>query len=200
MKSKSYELHTKKKTLKRPLVIAGLAFLLITALLTAGFVANKFSQTPPITKQAGSNTVEEKIDYSPPTEEEKIETEAFKAEQTQSTSTASTPGAKAPAPTEKRQVSATLTSWGQNPMSKAAEISGFVSGVYEDNGTCTAKMTKNDVVVRESQSSTKDAKTLSCGLITIKRDRLSAGSWSVVIVYSSSTATAESQIITMEIE
>jgi hypothetical protein len=73
------------------------------------------------------------------------------------------------------------------------EVRAFVTDVIEGGGTCTATFTKNNRTVTESSEAFIDASTSQCRPIIIDRSRFSeAGTWSVVVTYTSSTSKGES--------
>jgi hypothetical protein len=136
------------------------------------------------------------INYGPPTEEEKKETEEFKNKQ----NSGSPPLSTTSEPDQKKQVAPYVTSWGYSKVSGNAEISGYVPGVIESGGICTLTLKKGPSEVKETKSASPDAQNTSCGLISISRSQLSPGTWSAVLSYSSATAQGSSSSVTMEVE
>ncbi|OGL30394.1 hypothetical protein A3F37_00770 [Candidatus Saccharibacteria bacterium RIFCSPHIGHO2_12_FULL_41_12] len=129
------------------------------------------------------------INYGPPTEQEKKETEQFKekqaAENRNSTITESTPGQIKP-------VTPIISSWGQNPQTKDVRVVGFVPGIYEAGGICTFTMQNNAKKVTKTTTASKDAQTTSCGAVTFPYGELSAGTWNITLNYSSASSTGNS--------
>lgn len=145
-------------------------------------------------KTAKNTNTDTGIVYGPPTEAEKKEAEKIKDKPTQ------TPPAPTSEATGKRNVTPTLTSWGQNPSTKDLEAAGYVSGIVENGGTCTLTATRGSKQVSESISATQNAQNVSCGLITIARSNLSTGTWSLILSYSSASSEGTSNPQNQEVK
>lgn len=138
------------------------------------------------------------INYGPPTEEEKKETEAFKESQGSGNDS---PSITPSVPGQIKTVTPVITSWGQNPQTKDVEVSGFVPGVIENGGSCTVTLEKDGQKVTKSATGTANAQNVSCGLITIPFSEISAGTWNILLSYSSSTASgSSSQNVSLEVQ
>lgn len=141
------------------------------------------------------STVKDGVDYRPPTETEKRETDDFKKNlpgaPVEDTPT-STPG-------KKTSVVVTLASWGQSPQTNDVDATGTVSGEISDTGTCTLTMTKGSVNVSESRSSTANAQGSSCGRIVVPYSKLAPGTWDIQLSYSSETAEGSSSVTKLEV-
>ncbi len=179
---------SKKRTIL--LVIAGLVLVagLLFILDRKGVINLPFSNDdePAVTPDG--------INYDPPTEQEKSETEEFKKSLgDQSTTTNPT----TPSGTKKSVTPVIVYS---GTTSANAEVTGYVSGVVEEGGTCTVTLTKDGQKVTESKTATADATNTSCGLITIARTRLSPGTWSATLAYSSNTAEGTSTSKSIEVK
>lgn len=139
-------------------------------------------KTAPATVQGG-------INYGPPTEQEKKETEEFKKKQSEEnqnkTITETTPG-------QIKQVTPIVSSWGQNPQTKDVRVVGFVPGIYEDSGTCTFTLQNNAKKVTKTTTSSKDAQTTSCGAVTVPYAELGPGNWNIMLSYSSASSAGNS--------
>ena len=82
----------------------------------------------------------------------------------------------------------------------AIEVRSYISGIIEDGGTCTATFKKGSQTITRTSSGSKDATTTLCEKITVNRaDFPEAGSWSVTLTYTSSTATGASPARTLDI-
>ena len=79
-------------------------------------------------------------------------------------------------------------------------ISGYVGNAVEDGGVCTLSLTRGSTVVIAETTGVADARTTSCGALSIERSRLSAGTWSAVLAYASSTTTGTSAAMTIEVQ
>lgn len=137
------------------------------------------------------------INYGPPSEEEKKETQSFKEDLgNQSDTPAITPN---PA-SNKKSVTPVISSWGQNRQTKNVEIGGYVPGILENGGTCKLTLKNSGQEITESKVANPDAQSTSCGLITIVRSRLSAGTWTATLSYISSTSEGTSQPTLLGVE
>jgi len=93
--------------------------------------------------------------------------------------------ASAASPAAKKQVSVIVTS------ADASIVTAYASGVFEDGGTCTATFTQGGTVVTRNSAGFKNVSYSQCTPITPNLPN--AGSWSVVVSYSSATAEGKSQ-------
>lgn len=141
----------------------------------------------------GSNN-DSSVEYGPPTDQEKKETEEFKENQTSGNN------ATPPPVGQKRSVTPILTSWGQNPSTSALEGSGYIAGMVENSGTCTLTATKGSTQVSQSIAATQNAQNVSCGLISIPPSKLSAGTWSLALSYTSATSAGTSSPQNLEVK
>jgi hypothetical protein len=117
------------------------------------------------------------INYGQPTEEEKAQANAKTnaVQQTNNDKNAQTSG--------KRSVTPVITS--VEPGSPAT-VRGYVSGVVEDGGTCTATFTQTGKApISATSQGFKNASVTNCTPITAQ---LSSGKWSVSLSYSSAVA------------
>ena len=80
-----------------------------------------------------------------------------------------------------------------------ATVSGYVSGVIEDDGACTFVLTGPAGEVSEGTTGIADRATTSCGAASIPIEALGSGTWSVRLEYSSDTAEAVSEETTLEV-
>lgn len=129
----------------------------------------------------------EGVDLSPPSKEEQEAVDQNKSEvekQQQRDSQTSASGIKLVTPI--------ITNAGF--YNNQAEVRGYVSGVYEEGGTCTVTITKSDNKLTRVGSSTKGATTTDCPVVMFPRSELSGpGTWTAVISYSSANAKGTSE-------
>jgi hypothetical protein len=85
----------------------------------------------------------------------------------------------------------TQAGWGQSGTS--VEVSGFVSGIVEDGGTCRVTLTHDDETVTAENEGLADATTTVCGVIEVGDAEMSSGWWQAVLSYESATSTGASQ-------
>lgn len=89
-------------------------------------------------------------------------------------------------------VGVVVTSSGWSTATDAAEVTGYVA-VLEQGGTCTARLSRGDVVVEVAQEALPDATTTSCGTISVPHSRLTSGRWDAEIRYGSPVSAGSSE-------
>lgn len=174
----------KRRFFSKKVVIPGL----IVLLLAAGggiyyYLNNKDS--------ASTTTDGETINYQPPTDEEKQQAEDNKKtiEDQQAAIDKNTPPAN-----QKRQVTPTITSANQST------VNAYVSGVFEEGGTCTATFTSGSTSFTKTSSGFGNASYTQCEPIRLTSGDFSkGGTWSVKVSYSSSTAEGSSGSVNFEV-
>ena len=87
-----------------------------------------------------------------------------------------------------------------DPATSTVTVSGYVGNAVEDGGICTLALTSGTTVVSAQATGVADARTTSCGAISVERSRLTAGTWSAVLGYASSTTTGASAAMTIEVK
>jgi hypothetical protein len=145
------------------------------------------TEAPKTTGKDGSTKL------APATEEEKKETDAYKAELGKNEDTPATPSSAS------SSVTPTITYAGQYDSS--VEAAAFVSGIYEDGGTCTLTLTKGSTSVTRQTAASKDATVTRCVNFAIPRSEIpSNGEWTVSVSYKSAThsGTSATQKITIK--
>jgi len=148
-------------------------------------------------KDSSQSSTQDSINYGPPTEEEKRETEEFKENQGSSTTQPSTTTPS----TQKKSVTPIISSWPSGAQSGDIQVSGFVPNIVENGGQCTLTLSKSGQDVTTTATGEANAQSVSCGTMTITRDRLSAGKWNVKLSYSSTTYEGTSQQdVTVEVK
>lgn len=164
---------TNKSKKKKVLVIVTVCLVVVVAIATPSYIllsrrnnARSISTTP---------EPEQSINFDPPTEEEKVATEEHK-EQLAANST--------PRPGEtnadgRKKVSPVITS------ASGTNVSAYVTGVFESNGTCTITATSSSGnVVTISSEGFENVSYTQCAPLSFS-PALSSGSWNIKITYSS---------------
>lgn len=182
----------RRRPIKKILVLSGIGIVLLAG-VTYGLHRAGVIDIPFLTDD--TETTKDGINYGPPTEEENIETQAFKDGQSGQQKTNN----PTPPPGQKNSVTPLITAWGQVP-SGNVEVAGYVNGVIESGGTCTAKLEKSGQVATASQAATPNAQNVSCGFIAVERSKLSPGTWSVTLTYSSANSEGSSQSLQVEVQ
>lgn len=142
---------------------------------------------------------EDSINYGPPTETEISETDQHKEELAEELSEDEENGNQSGDNADKRSVTPIISFWGQQPEGSDLEVNGYVPGIVEKNGSCTATLTRSNETVEETKLALDDAQTTSCGLIVIPRSELSAGDWSLSLRYESPYSAGLSETVTVTI-
>lgn len=135
--------------------------------------------------------IQEKIDYSPPTEQDKKESDAVKEQ------TANEDSSTPPRSSDGRKV-AYPTITGAYVESGEISVFGFVGGTIENMGVCTYTFTNGSVSKEQTTEGIADATTTRCKPLIIPSDYLGTGTWSLVLKYSSNGYTGNSS--TQEIQ
>lgn len=142
-------------------------------------------------QQTASTTQEDKVNLDPPTEEDKTRVEQNKqriVDQQNGQSQTSGSTAK-PVITYAEQYQSNV------------EVGGYVNGIFEDGGTCTAKFSQGSQVVTKSSKGVKNSNNVSCPAIVTPASTLSPkGTWTVTLTYSSPTASGTSDQRTLEVK
>ncbi len=184
-----------RKATRNKLLI-GFGVIFFSALIIGGLYKANILTLPWLHKKTPSSNGTG-INYGPPTKQEKEETQAHKDSLGQNDNSGTT---APPSSGQKKSVTPVISSWGQNLQTQDVEISGYVAGVFEEGGTCTATLSKDNQKVSESKQATINAQNVSCGFISISRSKLSAGNWIVTLAYSSGSAQGNSQNQTLEVK
>ena len=130
---------------------------------------------------------EDIINYGPATEQEKQETEQHKQELENKLG----PGnSSTPSSQPSSQASVVMTY--ANLTNQSVESGGFVSNALEEGGTCTLTLTKGSAKVTGTSQGFIDVNKTACPTISINRNQLNSGEWTVVLSYSSSSASGSS--------
>lgn len=94
-------------------------------------------------------------------------------------------------PDGKKVVTPTITDAGQ--YNSNVEVSSYVSGVFEDGGTCTATFINGTKNFTKYVTGIENVSSVTCPTISVPLSQfLPKGTWSVSIEYSSSTSAGKS--------
>jgi len=124
------------------------------------------------------------INYGPPTQQEKKDSEAYKDEllvQSQSTIAYA------------NEVQPLITTASQN--NQIITVKGYVPGIVENRGTCIITLEKSSLKIVKKVEAAANASTTDCALFQINRDELNeSGEWRVSIAYKSEKYSGTSQL------
>jgi hypothetical protein len=135
------------------------------------------------------------VNLRPPTAKEKEETEANKkrvVDQSDQTNQA-TKDSDSVSPQSSQKFAPFITYAG--PVEpRDIEVTGYVSGVIEEGGTCEAVFSKGTLTLNRSSSGIRDSQHTTCPPITLPRSEFPTnGKWQVILKYSSPAGSGASQ-------
>jgi hypothetical protein len=173
-----------KRMANKQIIGIGLVAVLVAL---AGYLAVNRRNTSNV-PGADNNTVSsENIQFPGPTEQELSDTDKHKenlANNDQQTGNSN----------EKITVTPVITSANVN------EVRGYVSGIAEDGGKCTATYTRGATTFTRTSTGILNVSNTICQPIkTSRSDFAVSGIWSVTLAYSSSSAEGISQTGTVEV-
>lgn len=183
LKNKKYQHNRQTKGRSKLWLIGGVVVLVVGAALL--YFLTKDDETPVSTFDKTSTGHD--VNLSPPTPEEQQAGNEAKEELTNKDGT---PEPTTPSGTAKADPFITFV--GQE--GDTVEVTGYVGGVFEEGGTCKATFTKGSLTVTADSKGFQDASHTTCTPISVPRANFSqAGTWNVVLSYSSTKATGASQ-------
>jgi len=181
----------KSRHIKKPLLIA---IGIVIVLAVAGCLLWKHHKDVEAQKPHPPHP----INYNPPTQEEKDQTQAHKEELSQQSNQSSGSGSTGTS-AGAQSVSPVITNASQ--LNQQITVNAYVPGIFEDGGTCTATFTKGGATVTKTSQGFANVNTTSCAPITANRSEFSSsGDWQVIVSYSSSKASGSSQskVVTLQ--
>lgn len=133
------------------------------------------------------------INYAPATPAEKNETEDTKSKivTDQNNAASSNTGTAA---ASKKAVTPTITEASKN------SVKAYVTGIFEENGTCVATFTKGSTTLTKSSTGFQNVSYTQCAPMTLESGFLSTGSWSVSVHYASAAAEGSSTVQHIEVQ
>lgn len=139
------------------------------------------------TPSAASN-----INMSPATQDEQNASQQIKEKENSTPSTPST------STTDLKAVTPVIVN---ATMSPDLQVRAYVSGIYEDGGTCTLTASQGTNRISKQSAAFKDATTTTCTPLAIPRSEFpSTGTWNLTISYKSTTAQGTSQTVKTEVK
>ena len=125
------------------------------------------------------------INYEPPTDTEKQETQSHKDDIANQDNTPTQP----PPSDTLKAVTPIIVTASYSSDSRQVTVSGSVPGVFEDGGTCKVTLTRGAFVVTKENQGFANVSRTDCPPIIIPRSEFaSAGEWQAVLEYHSSSA------------
>jgi len=155
------------KSSKKKILIIVAAIVIVAAGLVGGYFYY----------QSARQESETKINYNPPTDNERQSGVAQKEENKKREEIDNNPSVVTSA-------NVLITDAGQ--YDTAIEVRGYIDNVYDNTGTCTAMFTKGSLQVTKTNPGFKDAKTTQCGALDFTRDQFKeAGTWQLTLSFKS---------------
>ncbi len=134
----------------------------------------------------------EQVDLSPPSDEIIKDTKNHKDNLSNPQSPTNNPD------TTKKSVTPIIVSAGV--YEGTFEVSSYVEGVAENGGTCNITLSKGSTSKDITVTAEKDVSKTLCPTATVPSNELEAGSWNVIVNYSSSTSMGSSSEKTVEVK
>ncbi|QAY74583.1 hypothetical protein ET445_15820 [Agromyces protaetiae] len=107
-----------------------------------------------------------------------------------------------PAPTENEPpgaLEAVIVVAGPDVDGEHVSASGYVSGVIEDDGECVFRFIHGESVVEATSRSTADRQTSSCGVVQVETSKVTRGTWTVQLNYTSERGAVASEPVEFEV-
>ena len=168
-----------KQLLKSRFMIIPIAVLLVAAVAIA-----RSSGQDSAGSGNSTNPPTPPVNMSPPTAQERQETENHKQQIAQQQSQSKPPS---PSPGNS-QVTPIITEATKD------RVLAYISGVVEDGGTCTATATNGTSTVTATATAFHDATTTDCPPLNFS-PALSSGTWDIYVTYSSTTHSGQSLVM-----
>lgn len=177
MKNKKYRSSYKTNSKRNVFIV--LAILLIMGVVIYWVTIRSESNQTTTTKNIDESS--EEIDYAPPSEEESSDTDRVKDDissqnDTQTTTSNDSSGAKT--------VEVVLTNWGQSDSGTRFEVGAYAQ-VLEPNGKCKLTMKKGAVTLSDTSTAIQNPSTMSCGSLSVEYSKVTSGTWTTTISYTS---------------
>lgn len=181
-------LHTKKKIIAALLIVAGMAVVAMGVYLWRHNSGGQNTAT--VTTQR----------FSGPTSQEKAAADAHKDElvkqMDQEKQDQATSGQNQ---SSQKNVTPVITTATQN--GTEIRISGYISGILEEGGTCTATLVQGTQKIVKTAKAFANVSTTQCSPILIDRTEFAAaGDWQVTLAYNSAAAKGASQVQTLAVQ
>ena len=171
MYSHKQKLKNKSKVSRsRKLLLIIFLVVLATSLVWVLFVRNNTKKDTPTT-----NSNNQDIKYAPATPEEKKEAENKKNEIVKKQENQNN---NIPTSGTKTNVIPTITN-------TTGSINAYISGIFEEGGTCSAIFTKDTSSLSKTSVGFQNVSYTQCAPMNLESGFLSSGKWTVVVKYSS---------------
>lgn len=182
------------KKIKKPSKKTTIILLLAILIIAGGILYYlKYVRADTATQETSTSDV----NLSPSTEEDKKRAEDNKQRIVEQDEQLKTQGQQ-PSSASKKTVVPTITYADQ--YGSVVEVGSYVTGIYEDNGKCTATFTKGSASFAKSVNAVKNVNSVNCPAMSAPVSEFtSKGTWNVVVSYSSDTASGSSTAKQIEV-
>jgi hypothetical protein len=92
-----------------------------------------------------------------------------------------------------------VQTWVAFDAASGVSAAGYVAQTVEQGGSCTLTLTRDGSEVTASAPGTPNVSSVACGGLTVPADRLTPGTWTSVLSYSSATSTGTSGAMEVEV-
>ncbi len=197
LKPKKYTARSRpKSTKKHPRLLLIIIGVLVVAGAIGGYLYIRNKNDRPNTDKTGTT-----INYRPPTAEEKKQAEDAKDKIVQDQQTQQSGATKDDQPASNRPSKLTVFIARLEQVGPNIEASGYVGGVFEDDGTCTLTLTNGSAKLSKQSKGFKDFNHTTCTPFSFPSSELTkAGAWTVSLSYSSPSGTGTSETKTLEVQ
>lgn len=181
----------KIKKLKNKKIILLIASVIVIVGVVGGLekfhIINLYEKKPNLV----ANDPESDLNLSPPTDQEKQESDKAKEDQYKKDQER-----KSATPTS--NVTPVITYAGQyNGM---VEVSALVNGIFEEGGQCHITFTQNQSTIVRDTAGIKNVSNTSCQSVRIPDNQFSKGTWSVKVEYKSSVSNGTSKSVSFDVK
>lgn len=180
----------KKSFNHKALLISGLV---IAVVGLGSVVSYKLLHKQKTVAETAPSSTSDKINLSPATPAEKSEAEQNK-DKIPSNQPSTQPTPSTGSSGSKKSVKPVITN------ATSDNVSAYVSGIFEDGGSCTATFTKGTSTLSKTTSGFQNVSYTQCAPFDLDSGYLSKGTWTVSVKYSSSTSEGTSDNKTIEVK
>ena len=176
----------KNQKVKKRIVISSAAVALL-AIVGGLFLRGNDTKNPPQTNPTNNTTSQPSNQEDQPRAD--VGSDKFNSPDSGTTSTGS----------NKKQVTPVLSVSQESPGADV-EANGYVPSIVEIDGKCTFTLTMGSITRSETGNAFNDAQSTTCGLLTIARSSLSAGTWKATLSYTSSKSYGSSDPVDIDVK
>lgn len=171
----------------KKLLLSSLIIILLVGGVLAALWYRHSHKHPDQTSGNTQQTSPSGVNLNPPTSQERQETDQHKQSLENQTSTPTSANNNG-----KKQVTPIIT------YADKTRVNAYVTGVFEDGGTCTATLTQGSQTITATSSGFENASYTQCAPIDLSNKNLGSSPWALVVSYSSNSSEGQSQSTTIK--